>query len=80
MRVLPHIHYNNIFILMKRKIYFDPKFRKLKKYRLIFHCSLFNAQLSGCDLDCHPCPAKKYKEKEVNGTNSNSSIDIADSS
>ena len=68
------------FKKMKRKIYFDPKYRKLKKYRLMFYCPLFDAQLSGCDLGCNICPAEKYKEKEENGTSSNNNVNIADSS
>lgn len=47
----------------KRKIYFDPKFRKLKRHRLVFFCPLFNNTLSGCDLTCNPCLALKYSNE-----------------
>ena len=53
---------------MKRKIWFDPKHRKLKRHRLTFHCPTYNWLLSGCNLSCKPCTALKYdkKEKEKN--------------
>lgn len=47
----------------KRKIYFDPKYRKLKRHRLIFFCPVFNNTLSGCDLTCNPCLALKYSNE-----------------
>lgn len=46
---------------MQRKIWFDPKHRKLKRHRLFFHCPLFNTTLSGCNMTCNPCLALKYK-------------------
>lgn len=45
---------------LKRKIHFDPKYRKLKKYRLTFHCPKNDWILSGCNLPCKPCLALKY--------------------
>lgn len=45
----------------KRKIWFDPKHRKLKRHRLFFYCPLFNTTLSGCNMTCNPCLALKYK-------------------
>lgn len=51
---------------MKRKIWFDPKYRKLQRYNLVFHCSLFDTTLSGCNMSCNPCLALKYsKEMKV---------------
>jgi len=44
----------------KRKIWFDPKYRKLKRHRLTFYCPLFNTILSGCALTCNPCSALRY--------------------
>ena len=48
---------------MKRKIYFDPKYRKLKRIKLKFHCPLFNTTLSGCNMTCNPCLALKYRNE-----------------
>ena len=53
---------------MKRKIYFDPKYRKLKRIRLSFYCPKYNWYLSGCNLSCKPCLALKYKKEESNGS------------
>jgi len=55
----------------KRKIWFDPKHRKLQRYRLLFHCPLFDTTLSGCNMSCNPCLALKYKNdmKVVNVKN-----------
>lgn len=52
--------------MMKRKIWFEPKHRKLKRHKLLFYCSKLNAILSGCDLSCKPCPALKYQKEEKN--------------
>lgn len=50
----------------KRKIWFDPEYRKIKRHRLLFFCPLFNTQLSGCNISCNPCLALKYsKEMKV---------------
>ena len=53
---------------MKRKIWFDPKDRKLQRHKLIFHCPLFNTTLSGCNMSCNPCFALKYS-KEIKVVN-----------
>lgn len=47
----------------KRKIYFDPEYRILKRHRLKFHCPIFNTTLTGCDLTCNPCPALRYSNE-----------------
>ena len=47
----------------KRKIWFDPKYRILKRQRLKFHCPVFGTTLTGCDLTCNPCPALRYSDK-----------------
>lgn len=49
---------------MTRKIWFDPKHRKLKRLRLLFYCPKHDFILSGCNLACEPCPALKYKNNK----------------
>jgi hypothetical protein len=55
----------------KRKIWFDPEYRRIKRHRLLFFCPLFDTQLSGCNMSCNPCLALKYKNdmKVVNVKN-----------
>lgn len=54
---------------LKRKIWFDPKHRKLKRHKLVFHCPLFNAMLSGCNGSCNPCIALKYRHEKASVVN-----------
>lgn len=53
----------------KRKIYFDPQFRKIKRQRLHFFCPLFNATLTGCNMACNPCLALKYRNESATVVN-----------
>ena len=51
----------------ERKIWFDPKHRKLKRHRVIFYCPKYDWTLSGCNLPCDPCEALKYRKEKSNG-------------
>jgi hypothetical protein len=53
----------------KRKIWFDPEFRKIKRHKLIFFCPLFNTTLSGCNLVCNPCLALKHRHEKTTVVN-----------
>lgn len=56
---------------LKRKIWFDPEFRKIKRHKLLFFCPLFNTTLSGCNMTCNPCLALKYRKETATVVNAN---------